>query len=83
MGYDWAIEQKRIEAEKAARQADMMSGNVPTPPGVVPPGMMDNGDGTDSADAEQGDTGNMPPALAMARQQQRNGSGANGSNPNA
>jgi len=37
MGFDYPIEQKKIQAEKIQNQADIASGLVPPPPEMIPP----------------------------------------------
>lgn len=42
LGYDYSIEQKRIRRERKQTNEAMMRGEIPTPPGVIPPGMADD-----------------------------------------
>lgn len=37
MGFDYAIEQKKIARERVKNQADIASGLVPPPPEMIPP----------------------------------------------
>lgn len=41
-GYDWVQEKERIAAEQQEQMNSMSKGQMPTPPGVVPPGMDDD-----------------------------------------
>lgn len=48
LGFDPAIEDKRIERERAKAMSDMMSGQAPMPPGMTPPGYEDADDDEDA-----------------------------------
>lgn len=43
LGFDFAIEQKRIKKERKANNEAMMRGEIPLPPEVVPPELADEG----------------------------------------
>lgn len=42
LGFDYAIEQKRQRRERKQQNEAMMRGEIPPPPGAIPPGMEDN-----------------------------------------
>ena len=52
MGFDPAIENKRIERERAQAMSDMVNGQAPMPPGMTPPGY----EGTDDDEDADGGT---------------------------